>query len=297
MLRNLVLAATLAGCQWTILTGAFSAIPVHPQLQRLNLPSKATITSGGTNCYHYLHTSQTTTCLFAEKESPKSPKQVAIENDEMFDAKTTLSLVGGQSVLIGVAAVAAYFIGTPNYGLGPNIDFSAASIQQGAVMALPLAVFAYVLDLFEESIPALQDVTTATQRSVLALLGGTFKPVFGVATATALGVAAGLGEEMLFRGVLQYELGIRFGEVVAVAVASVVFGLLHAVTPVYALLASVASVYFGWLYLDSGNLAVPIAAHGIYDIGALVYAHWTVANLTQEEKIALVDWSGPSDRE
>jgi membrane protease YdiL (CAAX protease family) len=294
MLRNLVLAATLAGCQWTTLTGAFSAIPVQPQLQRLSVPSKVTFTSGSTNYYDYLRTSQATTCLFAEKESPE---QVAIDNDEMFDAKTTLSLVGGQSVLIGVAAVAAYFIGTPNYGLGPNIDFSAASIQQGAVMALPLAVFAYVLDLFEENIPALQDVTTATQRSVLALLGGTFKPVFGVATATALGVAAGLGEEMLFRGVLQYELGIRFGEVVAVAAASVIFGLLHAVTPVYAFLASVASVYFGWLYLDSGNLAVPIAAHGIYDIGALVYAHWTVANLTQEEKIDLVEWSGPLDRE
>jgi membrane protease YdiL (CAAX protease family) len=218
-----------------------------------------------------------------------------IENDELFDGKTTIALVGGQSLLVGVAAIAAVLVGTPNFGLGPGIDFSVASIQQGALMVLPLGVLAVVLDLVEERFQALQDVTTATQRSVLALLGGSFKPVLGLVIATALGVAAGLGEEMLFRGVLQYELGSRFGDVLAVVAASVVFGALHAVTPLYAFLASLASLYFGYLYLSTGNLAVPIATHAIYDIGALFYAHWIVANLTEKEKIALTEWEGPVD--
>jgi membrane protease YdiL (CAAX protease family) len=234
------------------------------------------------------------------KNKKKSPEErsglLDIADDDLFDGKTTLALVGGQSLLIGVAAGAAVLIGTPNFGLGPGIDFGVASLQKGFLMTLPLGALAYVLDLVEDRFPALQDVTKATQRSVLALLGGKFKPVLGLLVATALGIAAGVGEEMLFRGVVQYELGTRFGDVLAVGLASIVFGALHAVTPLYAILASLASVYFGWLYLESGNLAVPIAAHAIYDIGALLYAHWTVANLTNEEQDVLVEWTGPLDR-
>jgi membrane protease YdiL (CAAX protease family) len=155
-------------------------------------------------------------------------------------------------------------VGTPNFGLGPDINFSVEPLVNGALWVGPLGVLAYVLDLVEERVPALQDVTKATQRSVLALLGGKWKPIIAVATASALGLAAGIGEEMLFRGVLQYELAARFGEFASVTVTSIIFGALHAVTPLYALLASLASVYFGWLYTSSGNLAVPIATHALY---------------------------------
>lgn len=62
-----------------------------------------------------------------------------------------------------------------------------ASVQQGFLMALPLGVFAFVLDLFEDKVPALQEVSKATQKSVLALLGGTFKPVLGLLISLALG--------------------------------------------------------------------------------------------------------------
>ena len=160
-------------------------------------------------------------------------------------------------------------------------------------MTIPLAGFAVLLDTIEDRFEALQDVTTATQRSVLALLGGKFKPLIGVMTATALGVAAGLGEEMLFRGVLQYELGSQIGDIFAVILTSIIFGALHAVTPLYAILASLASVYFGYLYLAFENLAVPIYTHALYDIGALLYAHWTVVKMNEEEQIALTQWEGP----
>ena len=73
--------------------------------------------------------------------------------------------------------------------LGPGIDFSLVSIQQGFLMTLPLVALAFFLDLIEKRFQALQDVTTATQRSVLFLLGGTFKPFIGFVTATGLGVS------------------------------------------------------------------------------------------------------------
>jgi membrane protease YdiL (CAAX protease family) len=216
-------------------------------------------------------------------------------DDEMFNIQTTFSLVGGQMVLVGIAVLVAFLLKTPNFGLGPDIRFSFQAISHGALMTLPLGILAWALDQIEAKVPALQDVTTATQRSVLALLGSTFKPGLGLLVAISLGIAAGLGEEMLFRGVFQYELVQRLGNLVAVGVSSVVFGLLHAVTPMYAFLATLASVYFGYLYLDTGNLAVPIVTHALYDICALLYAHWTVANLSPQEQTALAEWQGPGE--
>lgn len=178
-------------------------------------------------------------------------------------------------------------------------------------MALPMGGLAVLLDLVEDRLPALQDVTKATQKSVLTLLGGKFKPLLGIVIALALGTllhvvdmcttvcigapgmdsvltvchfcttpsysigfAAGFGEEMLFRGVMQYGLTAKLGTAGSLAVVSIIFGALHAVTPLYALLAGIASTYFGYLYLSFGNLAVPIYAHALYDVGALYYAHW-----------------------
>mmetsp|Transcript_38882 Transcript_38882/g.59933 ORF Transcript_38882/g.59933 Transcript_38882/m.59933 type:complete len:285 (-) Transcript_38882:12-866(-) len=237
--------------------------------------------------------SSKTASVGSQKKLPRTLQALAHDDSDAFDPKTVLSLVGGQSVLIFVAIAVAAVIGTPNFGLGTNIDFGTSAVTQGFMMALPLGVIACALDVIEGDFPSLQNVTKATQRSILEWLGGSFKPLMGLSAAIALGVAAGLGEEMLFRGVLQYEIGIRGGDVLAVAVASVIFGTLHAVTPLYALLSSLASVYFGYLYLSSGNLAVPVCTHAFYDIGALFYTHWTVAQMSDAEQADLRQWRGP----
>ena len=262
-------------------------------------------TTTPTRCAPYIKSSRSygLSPRISTRQSPKSrpycPLTLESSNgnvdeakeDKLFDIKTTIALVGGQSVLIAVAAVAAKFCGTPNFGLGPGVDASMPFLVQGILWSLPLGGLAVVLDFVEEKFPALQEVTKATQSSVLSLLGGTFKPFLGCATALALGAAAGIGEEMLFRGVMQFELGSFFGsEALAVALTSIVFGALHAVTPLYAGLAALASVYFGWLYLVTGNLVVPIVTHAFYDWAALLYAHWTVANMSEKEQQALIDW-------
>jgi len=237
--------------------------------------------------------------LTVARSSNDKTNENTTENDyKLFDLKTTIALVGVQSLLIGAAAIAAKIFGTPNLGLGPGIDFGMEAIGKGILWSLPLGVLAIVLDFAEERFQALQDVTKATQSSVLSLLGGTFKPVLGLLTALALGVAAGLGEEMLFRGVLQFELASRTtSEILAVGLSSIIFGALHAVTPLYAILAALASVYFGWLYLVTGNLAIPIATHAFYDWAALFYAHWTVANMSESEQQSLLLWRFGSEDE
>ena len=214
-----------------------------------------------------------------------------VDEDRLFDLRTTVGLIGGQSLLIVAAIFVAKLVGTPNYGLGKNINFGVPSICSGIVWTLPLGILAYVLDIIENKFPSLQDVTKATQSSVLSLLGGKFKPIIGTLVALALGIAAGLGEEMLFRGVLQDQLGIRMGNnIFAVGISSIIFGLLHAVTPLYALLAGLASIFFGWIYIVTGNLAVPIVTHAFYDWVALLYAHWTVTNLSGDQQQALLEW-------
>jgi membrane protease YdiL (CAAX protease family) len=82
---------------------------------------------------------------------------------------------------------------------------------------------------------------------------------------------AGAAEEILFRGVIQMELTGLLTGAGGVLVASVAFGLAHFVTPTYAVLAAVAGLYLGTLYLLQGNLLVPILAHTLYDFVALLY--------------------------
>lgn len=103
-------------------------------------------------------------------------------------------------------------------------------------------------------------------------------PLFRSASAIDLAVIsilAGLGEELLFRGVIQYQIEVGAGESigpwVGLIAASISFGLLHWVTFGYAVLAGAIGLYLGWLWLATGNLLVPIVTHAFYDWVVLVY--------------------------
>ena len=86
---------------------------------------------------------------------------------------------------------------------------------------------------------------------------------------------AGLGEEMLFRGVLQNAvadwMGGPYGDWVGWALASVLFGIAHSISAAYAVLATAIGFYLGGLWIATGNLLVPVIAHAVYDFLALVY--------------------------
>lgn len=82
---------------------------------------------------------------------------------------------------------------------------------------------------------------------------------------------AGLGEELLFRGVLQVGLAHYVGLWTAVALASLLFGLAHAITPTYAVLAGGVGVYFGAIFGLTESLYVVVLAHAVYDLIALEY--------------------------
>lgn len=87
----------------------------------------------------------------------------------------------------------------------------------------------------------------------------------------AVALLAGLGEEMLFRGVLQGVLGRWLGPWLGLVVASIAFGLVHPITPFNVLLAALAGLYLGALYLWTDNLLTAALPHALYDWAALAF--------------------------
>lgn len=86
-----------------------------------------------------------------------------------------------------------------------------------------------------------------------------------------ISLLAGVGEEALFRGLLQNLMLPHFGPVVAVVSVAIVFGFLHYLSFSYAIYATLMGIYMGWLLLIFDNLLVPMIVHAAYDFVALYY--------------------------
>lgn len=82
---------------------------------------------------------------------------------------------------------------------------------------------------------------------------------------------AGFGEELLFRGLLQLGLSTIVDVWLAILLASFLFGLAHAITFLYCILAFIISLYLGFLFVYTDNLVVPIAVHALYDFCVFIY--------------------------
>jgi len=84
-------------------------------------------------------------------------------------------------------------------------------------------------------------------------------------------LAAGVGEEMLCRGVLQAAfcawLGTRWG----LAISSIVFGLLHPISIIYVAIAGFIGLYLGTIWILNQNLLTVMVTHAVYDFAALGY--------------------------
>ena len=101
----------------------------------------------------------------------------------------------------------------------------------------------------------------------------TVKPLFRdcrVSDLLLVSILAGVGEELLFRGLVQVGLEGWLGKWGALGVASVVFGLAHCMTREYVVFAAGLGLLLGLLAIATGNLLAPIIAHAGYDFLALL---------------------------
>lgn len=172
----------------------------------------------------------------------------------------------GLALLVEGAAFIAALVLARQWGIAlfPLTEHLLRDMLIGtAAAAIPFALFVFTLSERAETIPLLG--------SVRRIMRGEIKAIFASATLVdicLISLWAGLAEELLFRGVIQAKWGLL--------AASILFGLLHCVTPAYALLAMVIGLYIGLLHHFFQSLLIPIQLHSIYDFGALIYLRYVV---------------------
>lgn len=104
-------------------------------------------------------------------------------------------------------------------------------------------------------------------------MDGLIREIFRTSSWPELAIisaAAGIGEELLFRGVLQPWIGMYSSPLVGLAIASLLFGAVHAMSTTYFIAATLLGVFLGWMTMTYDDLIGPIVAHALYDFVAIM---------------------------
>lgn len=174
---------------------------------------------------------------------------------------------------LGALALAIGWLLSHSPAIGMSLESESAREQLAAIgwglaATLPLLVALALLDRFP--IGPLKSLKEIAHDLIARLFRGASYLQLAV-----ISLAAGFGEELLFRGLVQAGvarlIGGEIGPWIALVIASVLFGVCHWLNTTYALLAMLAGLYFGLLLMLSGSLWTPIIAHAAYDFIALVY--------------------------
>ena len=177
----------------------------------------------------------------------------------MLPNRLLLIALGGETAL---ALLALVWIGLRRLPLElapPLRGLAAGTVAAGAFALMNL----YLL----RRAPAVAGV-----RSIRRLYYEVLKPLFADLRAfdvVLIGLVAGVGEELLFRGAIQPEIG--------VVPASLLFGAMHiggGGTVVFGCWAALFGLALGWLAIGTGGLLAPVVAHAVYDTVALAYIRW-----------------------
>lgn len=163
-----------------------------------------------------------------------------------------------------LAPVACLIIGTL------LINYTNTSWQLSADGILPPVIWGAVLGIvtFGGVIILTRLPVSQTLREVCRQLIPIFEGMsFG--RILILSLAAGIGEELLFRGFLQQWLIGYYTIDIAIGIAAVIFGLLHFATFSYFLLTTVLGAAFGIAYYLTGSLLLIMSWHAFYDLLAI----------------------------
>ncbi len=167
-----------------------------------------------------------------------------------------------ESALILVAIVLGWIADINPF---ETIHFSENAVLYGFFGTVPL----YLIFMAMEHMP--YDSIQKIRQILIDTIGASMNKQ-NWADLFILAAIAGVAEEVLFRGVIQPWMENSWGMNPGLIISSMLFGLIHAVTPLYAILATVISIYLG-LSLDYGgerNLLTPIVIHALYDFLAFI---------------------------
>lgn len=184
-----------------------------------------------------------------------------------------------------VGMLVGWLIGVDVRAYLPRLDrlevaLLAKQLALGVAAAIPMLLVVRMIMKIDH--PAITEIKTVGDSSLMAGLLKLTGPELLVVS-----LCAGVGEELAFRGCLlpafiqlmdyllgsqtPYQVGDGFAEVspiaiaVAVAISALAFGAVHAITRLYAVMATVMGVVFGLLMVFTDSLIVPIIAHAVFD--------------------------------
>lgn len=163
--------------------------------------------------------------------------------------------------LLALGTIASAWLSARVLNLEPRWGEPLRDVPIGLGVATALAAVNYVLLTRAPSNWLVNGVRAVYCEILVPLFGR-----LGRAGVIWLGAAAGLGEEWLFRGVLQPMIGL--------IAASLLFGLAHVGGRrmlAFGVWASGMGLAMGTLALATGGITAPIVAHGVYDMLALQY--------------------------
>jgi len=167
-----------------------------------------------------------------------------------------------EGALLGLALVLGYFSGQQPLEL---IRWSARDFAYGLLATAPMLLGLLVVTRIHSG--PLGRLNAYVREWVVPLFAGCSPWQLAV-----LSLLAGVSEEALFRGVVQgWLMRVSGSPVLGLVFASALFGLAHAITSTYAILAGLIGAYLGWLWLATDNLLTPTVAHAAYDFVALWY--------------------------
>ena len=171
-----------------------------------------------------------------------------------------------------LAAGFEFGLGAVAWGIGyiSGIDvldsarYTIKGMVAGVMATIPLLVgLLFLLRWPVGPFADLVDKTRHFARMFLAPCG-----VFGLGV---IAIGAGIGEEMLTRGLIHTFALQHMTPFPALILAGVIFGLMHPISSIYVVVAGVIGIYLGIVWQASGpDLVAPIVAHALYDFIALL---------------------------
>jgi uncharacterized protein len=164
-----------------------------------------------------------------------------------------------------VAVVAAWLFSVPVRDQIPSGGQSLLwAVLRGLLATLPMLVLFWWL--VHSNWPTLRELRAQVVRLINAMF-----PQASLGQLALVSLLAGVGEELLFRGVIQTIIGWWTPPMAALVLTALLFGLLHALSKIYFALATVIGLGLGWMTWHYNDLVGPMVAHSLYDFLALLY--------------------------
>ncbi|MFM8573607.1 MAG: lysostaphin resistance A-like protein [Pirellula sp.] len=175
-----------------------------------------------------------------------------------------------------VAVILGVFLGVnPREGIPPWWDWPGIlrSLVIGLGVGAGLALVMQAVSLLP--IRSIQRLDQHVQAQLKFLLGN-----LSVPELLLLSLSAGIGEELLFRGLIQgwwlslYENATFMEALPGMLVSAICFGFAHPLSKTYIVIAFFAGLLFAILYWATGDLLACVLAHAIYDAIICVVWKW-----------------------